>query len=95
MQVSDFREMPQLDVVEIHAADLSDKNLLHAWYQSHQDSFSRHFGFIPRTFEKWQELTLRGNFIDPDGVFLAFKNGEVVGFKAESSWIQMHQPINK
>jgi mycothiol synthase len=80
MQVSELKEIPQLDAVEIHAADLSDATLLHAWYQSHQDSFSRHFGFIPRTFEKWQELALEGNLIDPDGVFLAFMNGEVIGF---------------
>jgi mycothiol synthase len=66
--------------VEIRAIKIEDEDLVHDWYRSHQDSFSNHFGFVPRTLENWKKLTLADNFIDPEGVFLAFKDGKVVGF---------------
>lgn len=66
--------------VEIRAINIADNDLVQEWYKSHQNSFSNHFGFVPRTLENWKKLTLADNFVDCDGVFLAFKDGKVVGF---------------
>jgi len=80
MNLSDLQEPSPNKGVEIRAIKISDEDLVHNWYRSHQDSFSNHFGFVPRTLENWKKLTLADNFIDPEGVFLAFKDGKVVGF---------------
>lgn len=39
------------ELVEVGA----DKRLLFEMWQIHQDSFSEHFGFMPRPFESWSE----------------------------------------
>ena len=80
MRASDFKDSLSIAGVEIRAMKISDDELVQAWYRSHQDSFSNHFGFVPRTLENWRKLTLADNFIDPEGVFLAYKDGKVVGY---------------
>jgi mycothiol synthase len=80
LRASDFKYSQSIAGVEIRAMKISDDELVQAWYHSHQDSFSNHFGFVPRTLENWRKLTLEAGFIDPEGVFLAYKNGKVVGY---------------
>ena len=80
MRAHDFQDSPTIAGVEIKAMKIADDELVQAWYHSHQDSFSNHFGFVPRTLENWRKLTLADNFIDPEGVFLAHKDGKVVGY---------------
>jgi ribosomal protein S18 acetylase RimI-like enzyme len=69
----------QIEDLEIKAIDISDSNQIAMWHAAHQDSFSNHFGFTPRELDKWRELVLDAAS-DPNGVFMAFKNGEPVGF---------------
>jgi ribosomal protein S18 acetylase RimI-like enzyme len=80
VQLNRAPEALQSPGVEIRSINLSDQALVTKWYESHQDSFANHFGFVPRTLENWRELTLGGNLIDSEGVFLAFKDGEVAGY---------------
>ena len=63
---------------------------LHNWYEVHQDSFSEHFGFQPRPFEKWRDIFLNSEGFDPNGTFLLFEKGECVGF-VESSNEKEHE----
>ena len=74
--------------LEVKVVDI-ERNL-HEWYQVHQDSFSEHFGFQPRPFEKWRDLFLSAEGFDPDGTFLLYENGECVGF-VESSNEKAHE----
>lgn len=71
-----IRHIEDLDIREI---DVTNPDLIALWHSAHQNSFSNHFGFTPRELEKWRELVL-DSALDPKGVFLAFKNGEPVGF---------------
>lgn len=80
LQSSNFQEQQPFDAADIQRLILADEGSVRAWYDSHQDSFSNHFGFVPRTFENWRELTLGDNFVDPDGVFVASRDGKVVGY---------------
>ena len=66
--------------VEIKSIDISDSLILAQLHQVHQDSFSNHFGFAPRTFEDWRKLLAKDALIDRQGVFIAYKKGEAVGF---------------
>lgn len=79
MKISSAPSIRQIDDLEIKAIDISDSDQVALWHAAHQDSFSNHFGFTPRELEKWRELVL-DPATDPNGVFMAFKNGKPVGF---------------
>jgi len=79
MKLSSAPSIRQIDDLEIKAIDIADPDQVGRWHAAHQNSFSKHFGFAPRSLEKWRELVL-DNAADPNGVFLAFRNGEPVGF---------------
>ena len=69
-----------VDDVEIRSIDISDPKVLAQLHQIYQDSFSKHFGFAPRSFDEWQKLIVKDALIDRQGVFIAYKKGEAVGF---------------
>ena len=80
LAISTTPAIRQIHDLEIKAIDISNPNDVSIWHKIHEDSFSRHFGFAPRSLEKWRDLVLNEVTIDPSGVFVAYKNGEPVGF---------------
>lgn len=46
-----------LDV--IRKLDLNKEDDLRTYHEVHQDSFSQHFGFMPRQFDEWSDLVIR------------------------------------
>ena len=79
MTLSSAPSIRHIEDLDIRAIDVTNPDLIALWHSAHQNSFSNHFGFAPRELEKWRELVL-DSALDPNGVFLAFKNGEPVGF---------------
>jgi ribosomal protein S18 acetylase RimI-like enzyme len=79
MTLSSAPSVRHIEDLDIRAIDVTNPDLIALWHSAHQNSFSNHFGFAPRELEKWRELVLDSS-LDPKGVFLAFKNGEPVGF---------------
>ena len=79
MKISSVPNIRQVEGLEIRAIDIANPDEIALWHKIHQNSFSKHFGFAPRELEKWRDLVLE-SATDPNGVFLAFKNGEPVGF---------------
>jgi mycothiol synthase len=79
MNLSNVPAIRQIDDLEIRTIDIANPDEVALWHKIHQNSFSKHFGFVPRELEKWRELVLEVS-TDPNGVFMAFKNGEPVGF---------------
>ena len=79
MTLSSAPSIRHIEDLDIRAIDVTNPDLTALWHSAHQNSFSNHFGFAPRELEKWRELVL-DSALDPKGVFLAFKNGEPVGF---------------
>lgn len=69
-----------IDGVEIKVLDISEPDAIISLHKAHQDSFSHHFGFVPRDFDNWRTLTLGDSFLDEKGIFVALMDGEVVGF---------------
>lgn len=65
---------------EIREIDLDDKSELRSFYEVHQDSFSKHFGFMPRQYDEWSEMTLRDREEAKMRVWLISLNGQDVGF---------------
>lgn len=80
MSISSTNSNKQIQGLEIRTIDVSNPDHVALWHAAHQDAFSTHFGFVPRNFENWQELLLNEASLDHNGVFLAFLNGEPVGF---------------
>jgi ribosomal protein S18 acetylase RimI-like enzyme len=79
MKVSTAPTIRQIQGVEIRTIDISNPDQVALWNKLHQNSFSKHFGFAPRELEKWREL-VQDSATDPNGVFMAFKSEEPVGF---------------
>lgn len=79
MKITSSPSIRQIQDLEIKAIDIVDSNQIALFHAAHQNSFSNHFGFAPRELDKWSELLL-DSATDPKGVFMAFKNGEPVGF---------------
>lgn len=73
---------------EIELRKLDFESELPIWHQVHQDSFSTHFGFVPRSFEKWSELTQASTSTDKEGTFLMFKGGACIGFVESSTELE-------
>lgn len=64
----------------IHKLDLTKKDELRTYHEVHQDSFSQHFGFVPRPFNEWSELVLRDQDDINLQVWLISVNGSPAGF---------------
>ena len=64
----------------IRKIDLSSAEDMRSYYEVHQDSFSKHFGFMPRQFEEWSELVLRDKDEINMQVWLIAIDGKDVGF---------------
>ena len=79
MSISSVPTIRQIENLEIRAIDITNPDEIALWHKVHQNSFSKHFGFAPRELEKWSELLLDES-TDPNGVFLAYKNQEPIGF---------------
>jgi ribosomal protein S18 acetylase RimI-like enzyme len=79
MNISSAPSIRRIQNLEIRAIDITNPDQIALWHSIHQNSFSNHFGFAPRDLDKWRDLVL-DSATDPNGVFLAFKNGEPVGF---------------
>lgn len=80
MKISSAPSIRKIDNLEIKAIDIADSNQIALFHAAHQDSFSSHFGFAPRALDKWRELVLDDSANDPNGVFMAFRDGEPAGF---------------
>ena len=50
------------------------------WWATHQDSFSKHFGFVPRPFEEWKAMIDKAVGIDLNARWVLFLEGQAVGF---------------
>jgi len=79
MSISDVPTIRKIQDVEIRAIDISNPAEVALWHKLHQNAFAKHFGFAPRALEKWSELVIDAS-TDLNGVFIAFKDGEPVGF---------------
>jgi ribosomal protein S18 acetylase RimI-like enzyme len=79
MSISEVPTIRKIESLEIRAIDLANPAEVAIWHKLHQNSFSKHFGFAPRELEKWSELVIDAS-TDSNGVFIAFKDGEPVGF---------------
>jgi len=66
--------------VEIREVDLSDDDDVHTYWSVHQDSFSKHFGFMPREFSTWREMVRRDGTEVNMRVWLLEVDGREVGF---------------
>lgn len=80
MKVTSLPAINEIANIEIRAIDTSNSDEVALWHKVHQDSFSSHFGFAPRELNRWRELVLEDASTDPYGIFMAFRNGEPVGF---------------
>lgn len=80
MKTNEVTSIRKIDNVEIRAIDISDPQQVAIWHSVDQNSFSKHFGFVPRDLEKWRDVVLKDSSLDPNGVFVAFKNDVAVGF---------------
>ena len=65
---------------EIRKLDLSIEDELRVFHDVHQDSFSKHFGFMPRHFTEWKELVLRDRDESNLQAWLISVDGEPAGF---------------
>lgn len=64
--------------VRIYLIETEDQ--MKTWWELHQDSFSKHFGFAPREITLWIEQTLSAGTHDPAGCFILEYRGESAGF---------------
>ena len=58
----------------------TDEQLLFEMWQIHQDSFSEHFGFMPRLFESWSKKVIQDSQEKNQKAWILRMNGEGVGF---------------
>ena len=79
MSISEVPTIRKIKGLEIRVIDLANPAEVAILHKLHQNSFSKHFGFAPRELEKWSELVIDAS-TDSNGVFIAFKDGEPVGF---------------
>ena len=57
----------------------SDEDI-YQWWKVHQDSFSKHFGFMPREFDEWRAMVDRTIGVDQNARWLLFADESPVGF---------------
>ena len=79
------KELTTGDAVESARPEVSirlisgDKDM-QTWWELHQDSFSKHFGFAPRPMELWIEQTKAASTLDPESCFILEYESEPAGF---------------
>ena len=71
---------PRLPVGLIREIDPTIESEMRSFHAVNQDSFSKHFGFMPRAYEEWRELVLRDREEVNLRVWLISLDGEDVGF---------------
>lgn len=71
---------PHKHVGQIREINLDNPKDLHSFYEVNQDSFSQHFGFMPRPFDEWSRIVLRDREEANLRVWLLSLEGEEVGF---------------
>jgi len=64
----------------IRELDLDKEDDLRTYHEVHQDSFSQHFGFMPRHFDEWSELVVRDKDEIKMQAWLISVNGYPAGF---------------
>ena len=64
----------------IRELDLDKEEDLRTYHEVHQDSFSQHFGFMPRHFNEWSELVIRDKDEIKMQAWLISVNGYPAGF---------------
>jgi len=64
----------------IRELDLDKEDDLRTYHEVHQDSFSQHFGFMPRRFDEWCELVVRDKDETKMQAWLISVNGYPAGF---------------
>ncbi|MSO34779.1 MAG: GNAT family N-acetyltransferase [Candidatus Nanopelagicaceae bacterium] len=69
---------PQLESgLEMRLINEDEKKI---WWATHQDSFSKHFGFAPRPFEEWKAMIDKAVGIDLNARWVLYLKGQAVGF---------------
>ncbi len=64
----------------IRKLDLNKEDDLRTYHEVHQDSFSQHFGFMPRQFNEWSEIVIRDKDEINMEAWLISVNGDPAGF---------------
>lgn len=64
----------------IRKLDLDNVDDLRTYHEVHQDSFSQHFGFVPRQFDEWSDLVIRDKDETNMQAWLISVNGDPAGF---------------
>ena len=73
------QKLPEIDSkLRMHLIHNDDD--IYLWWKVHQDSFSQHFGFMPRGFEEWKALVNRTVGVDENARWLLFADESPVGF---------------
>ena len=69
---------PQLkDGLEMRLISEDEKKI---WWATHQDSFSKHFGFLPRPFQEWKAMIDKAVGVDLNARWILYLKGQAVGF---------------
>lgn len=74
----------------IRKLDLNNEEDLWTYHQVHQDSFSQHFGFMPREFAEWKDRVCREKDDSNLQAWLVSENGVPAGF-IEFNDEQLHE----
>lgn len=69
---------PHLEVgLEMRLISEDEKKI---WWATHQDSFSKHFGFLPRPFQEWKAMIDKAVGVDLNARWILYLKGQAVGF---------------
>jgi ribosomal protein S18 acetylase RimI-like enzyme len=80
MDLTDQQMYDSPNSANIREIDLDIEEEIRSFYSVNQDSFSKHFGFMPREYEEWKELVLRDREEVNLRVWLLSVDGKDVGF---------------
>jgi ribosomal protein S18 acetylase RimI-like enzyme len=70
--------------VSLVSLDIESDEDLRRWHATHMDAFSEHFGFVPRPFESFRDMVMEEPGLDRQGVFLAMRAGQPLGYLESS-----------
>ncbi len=80
MNLSVPSESFEVSTRTIREVDFDNPEELRAFHAVHQDSFSKHFGFMPRQYQEWSEFLLRDRESQNIRAWLISLDGQDVGF---------------
>jgi ribosomal protein S18 acetylase RimI-like enzyme len=80
MNLSAPSESVEVLTSTIREVDFDNPEELRAFHAVHQDSFSKHFGFMPRQYQEWSEFLLRDRESQNIRAWLISLDGQDVGF---------------